>query len=331
MLRLVPLSSDIASASNSSIRCRRPSRPKAKQGLERSHRLPPPIVTKDELVEVNLKLCLADPMVRSDQPLLEVPDGTVREGHDGGDTVAQGARARLSPPNVSDARRLQVFEAFQAVGHDCRPWADVLLDELDHRRLFEIRDHRHPDSARDTVTIFDRCHDDGRFSPFELTTASQTGLLPTDPGVIELDVAVQRLARRVHHRAPQFVQQHPGRFVATKPQLPLEQERGDPALVGGHEIPGPEPHGQRHLRVVKNRSGGERDLVSARNTSPASVFHHRVRPVVAASRTPEPVRPTTCGQILLAGFLGRELALKLTQVRRKRWTGHPPTLYLVAC
>jgi hypothetical protein len=331
MLRSVRVSRDIPSASNPSVRCGRPSGPEAEQRLKRGHRLPSPIVPKDELVQVDLELRLTDPVVRADQPLLEVADSAVRERHDGGCAFAQGAWARLGTPNVPDARRLQVFEAFQPVGHDGRSRADVVLDELDHRRLFKIRDHRHPDTARHAATIFDRHDDNGRFSAFELTTASQTGLRPTDPGVVELNVAVQRFTRRVDHRASQFVQQHPGRFVSAESQLPLYQERGDPPFVGRHEIGGPEPHDQRHLRVVKNRSGGQRDLVSARDTSPASVFQHRVRSLVATSRTAEAIRPATRGQILLAGLLGRELALKLAQIRGKGRTGHPPTLYLVAC
>jgi hypothetical protein len=80
-----------------------------------------------------------------------------------------------------------------------------VLDELDHRRLFEIRDHRHPDTTRHAATIFDRHHDNGRFSAFELTTTAQTGLRPPDPRVVELNVAVQRFTRRVDHRASQFM------------------------------------------------------------------------------------------------------------------------------
>jgi len=331
MLRSGCVSRDIASASNLSVRCGRPSAPETEQRLKRGHRLPPPIVPKDELVQVDLKLRLTDPMVRADQPLLKVADGTVRERHDRGCAFSHGARARLGTANVPDARRLQVFEAFQAVGHDRRSGADVVLDELDHRGLFEIRDHGHPDTARDAAPIFDRRHDNGRFSAFELTTASPTGLRPTDPGVVELDVAMQRFTRRVDHRTSQFVQQHPGGFVSAESQLLLEQERGDPPFVRRHEIRGPEPHGERHLSVVKNRSGGQRDLVSARNTSPASVLHHRVRLRVATSWAAESIGPATRGQILLAGLLGRELALELTQVRGKRRARHPPTLYLVAC
>src|SRR5215471_8167684 len=50
---------------------------KAKQRLKGGHRLTPSIVPKDELVQVDLKLRLADTVVRADQPLLEVAYGAV--------------------------------------------------------------------------------------------------------------------------------------------------------------------------------------------------------------------------------------------------------------
>jgi len=100
MLRSVRLVRDIPSASNPSVRCGCPSGPEAEQRLKRGHRLPTPIVPKDELIQVDLKLCLTDPVVRANQPLLEVANSAVRERHDGGCAFAQGAWARLGTPNV---------------------------------------------------------------------------------------------------------------------------------------------------------------------------------------------------------------------------------------
>jgi hypothetical protein len=66
---------------------------------------------------------------------------------------ANGAPQRLGTPNVGDARGLQVLEAFQAVGVDRRSPTDVLLDEIDHRGLFEVRDHRHPNATGDAAPV----------------------------------------------------------------------------------------------------------------------------------------------------------------------------------
>ncbi len=48
---------------------------------------------------------------------------------------------------------------------------------------------------------------------------------------------------------------HPSSFVASHPELALEQERRDAALVGGHQVGGPKPNGERGPRVVKDGPG----------------------------------------------------------------------------
>jgi len=56
-------------------------RSKTEQGLKSGHGLVTPIMAKNKLIEVNLELRAADPMVGTDQPLLEVADSTVGQGH----------------------------------------------------------------------------------------------------------------------------------------------------------------------------------------------------------------------------------------------------------
>jgi hypothetical protein len=120
MLRSVRLRRDIPSASNPPVRCGRASGPQAEQRLKGGHRLPTSIVAKDEFIQVDLKLRLTDPVVRADQPLLQIADRAVRERHHRSRAFAQGAPERLGTAHVLDARGLQVLEAFQAVGVDRR-------------------------------------------------------------------------------------------------------------------------------------------------------------------------------------------------------------------
>ena len=49
----------------------------AEEGLERRHRLPSAIVPKDKLVQVDLELGAADPVVSAHEPLLQVADGAI--------------------------------------------------------------------------------------------------------------------------------------------------------------------------------------------------------------------------------------------------------------
>ena len=56
-------------------------RAESEQGLEGCHGCLAPVMAKDELVEINLQLMSADAVVRSDEPLLKIPDGAAGERH----------------------------------------------------------------------------------------------------------------------------------------------------------------------------------------------------------------------------------------------------------
>ena len=149
--------------------------------------------------------------------------------------------------------------------------------------------HRHAHAARFGATFLDGDQHQRGVAALQLAAPAQPGLRTADPRVIDLHLAVQRLASRIDHRAPQLVQQHPRRFVPTKAELPLEQQRRHAARVGHRQIRRPEPHRQRRLRVVENRARGQRDLVSARRALPPPVLLHAIRAVVPAAWTGEPI------------------------------------------
>jgi hypothetical protein len=167
--------------------------------------------------------------------------------------------------------------------------------------------------------------------PPQLATPSQSGLRSPDPGVIDLDLAMRRLTGRIDHGAPQLVQEHPGRFIPAKPELPLQQERGHTAGVRDGQIRRPEPQGERRLGVVENRPGGERGLVPARLALPSLLLLDAVCAPVAAARTRKSIRPATRAQIVLTGRLGRETPLEIEHIPRKRGARHAHTRPIVAC
>ena len=111
--------------------CRRRPAPcaQAEQGLKRGHRCLAPVMTKDKLVEVDLQLMTADPVVRPNQPLLEIPDGAVSErDYRLGPLAKTGAR-RLRARHMAIARPGQPRERRQAVGIDRRAGRHILLHE----------------------------------------------------------------------------------------------------------------------------------------------------------------------------------------------------------
>ena len=189
----------------------------------------------------------------------------------------------------------------------------------------------HANAIRGLVPFLHSDQHDRGFASFELATAPNARLLTADPGIVDLDLAVEPLARGVDHRPPQLVQEHPRRFVPPQAQLALQQQGRDAAFIGHGQIRRPEPHRQRGLRVVKDGPRRQRHLRSARHALPATLRHQVIRLAMSATRTHESVRPATSRQVPLTRRLGRELMLKLSQILRKTRARHAPTLQMVAC
>ena len=89
--------------------------------------------------------------------------------------------------------------------------------------------------------------------------------------------------------------------------------------------------GQWHLGPVKNRPGGQRDLVTADGTLMPSLVHQFVGATMSALRADETIGPAAGREVLLAGFLGGEVALELTQRLGKERSGHASTLPVGSC
>ena len=142
---------------------------------------------------------------------------------------------------MPEASRLQAGESLQAVGVDGRPGSDVLLEEWRHRCRREVREDHHADPPRTVAARLNGHQDRDRAPVLQLAAPLDPRLGTTNPGVIDFDVPVEGLACRIDHRSAQLVEHHPSRFIAAQAELALEQERRNAALVGRHQIRGPEP------------------------------------------------------------------------------------------
>ena len=142
-----------------------------------------------------------------------------------------------------------------------------------------------------------------------------------DFGFIDLDEAGQRAAARREHAAAQLGADQPRRLVRAESELTLQLQSRDAIGVGGHQISGPEPGGQRQLGVVHDGSGGDRGLATAaRALVGPSLGFQAPGFATTASRADKPVRPTRRDKILSAGGLIAEALLELDQGARK--VGH---------
>jgi len=296
--------------------------------LEGRHGLPSAIVPKDELVQIDLQLGAAHPMVGTEEPLLEVPDGTISEGHHGFRSLVQlGSQGLLARDMVKDF--VHPREGLKAIGENRRTGSDVLDEEAVDGDRLEVRQDGHADAPRGLPALLHSNQDECGSAPLELSAPAEASLDAADPGIIDLDLTPERFARDIDHRSSELVKHHPGGFVAPKPKLALQKQCRNTPLVGGHQVGCPEPKGQRGLGIVKARPRGQRDLIATRGTLPASSSHQRVAASVGTSRTLVTFGPAARCQVPLAGLFVGELELKLSE---RGWEGrarHPPILQVV--
>src|SRR5882724_5257175 len=321
----------IPPASNATVSRGRPRRSQTEQRLEGGHWLLAPIVSEDELIEVDLELRTTDAVIGADQPLLEVPAGAVGQRHHRLGTLAQIGSQRLRARDVLVSCFLQAREGLQTVGVDRGARSDILHNEGAQCGRLKVWDHGHAQPPRRYAKLYNGNQHQCRSAPLELSASAQTRLGSANPGVIDLHLSVEQVTHHVDHRSAQLVEHHPRRFVSAQSQLTLEQKRGDPTFVGRHQIRGPKPQRQRDFRVVENRPGRQRHLMPAGHALPASLSYDGIRALVPTALTRKAIGPATGCQILLASLFAGELTLKFAQARRKGWPRHAPTLYLVAC
>ena len=114
--------------------------------MECGRRLLAAVVSEDELIQIDLELSSAHAVVGADQPLLEVANGTIGEGHDRFRAFAEFGSQRLSAGDVFEASFRESRKALEAIRVDGRAGGDVLSEETDHCLSLEVRDHFHADA-----------------------------------------------------------------------------------------------------------------------------------------------------------------------------------------
>ena len=104
-----------------SIRGRRAARAEAQQRLKRRCRRAPTVVSKDELVQIDLELAATRAVMGPHQPLLQIADGAIREAHDRLRALAEFAAERLGARHIAVPLGRQTRELLQAIGVNVDP------------------------------------------------------------------------------------------------------------------------------------------------------------------------------------------------------------------
>jgi len=269
----------------------------------------PAVEAEDEFIEVGLEVLAAQPVIDAQGPDLEVGEDPVNPGQDdmGGHRaddmgiVGDAGGAGISGPTIGlgggAGRDVGGEEGVEAGGRVIgglaeanAPGAKAAVFNLDGANDQHLALMAAPATVGDRIVFAAAC----------------------DFGFIDLDEASQEAAARGDHAAAQLGADQPRRLVGAESELALQLQRRDAVGVGGHQISGPEPSGQRQPGVMHDGSGGNRGLATAVGAliSPGL----GCQPpgfATAASRADKPVRPARRSKVLRAGGLIAEALLEL--------------------
>ena len=220
----------------------------------------PAVEAKDEFIEVGLEVFAAQPVIDAQGPDLEVGKDPVDprqdnvRGHLANDMRIMGdaGSSGISGPTIGlgsgTGREIGGEKGMKASG-----------------RI--IGDLAEADAAGTATAVLDlNGADDQHFALMAApaTTGDRIVLAAADNfGFIHLDKAGKRAALRGEHAAAQFGAEQPRRLIGAESELTLQLQRRDAIGMSGHQISGPEPRGQRQLRVMHDGSGGHRGLATA--------------------------------------------------------------------
>ncbi|MGK0172371.1 MAG: hypothetical protein ACI9W2_004106 [Gammaproteobacteria bacterium] len=219
---------------------------------------------------------------------------------------AHGGEASQSVAD-NNAARAQMF---------ARPGADFVFAEPAHA----ARAHR----QRSTVVVgLDRGNERGlRFRASTALTSS----FPAPIGVVELHDPPERPdSVPLLHRRHELVL-HPRCAVAGQSEFARELQRPDAVFGLGQQTHCEEPHRERQLRILEQRTGDERGSMVAPRAFAQCPRVQCAQPRVVTLRANEPVGPTRSmecfGALLFSAVLSQKLPKTVSVLKLDRIAGH---------
>ena len=152
-----------------------------------------------------------------------------------------------------------------SIGFDGRALSQVGGDKTVQRGGGKVLDCCEANAAGRAVGDFDRGGDE-HFALGRAPAAACDRIVLAAQGdfcLVDLGDPSQERAGRRDHGPPQLGAQQPSRLIGAQPKQPLQLQRRNSVGVGGHQIGGPEPDGQRKLRAVHDRPRRDGGLPAA--------------------------------------------------------------------
>ena len=243
----------------------------------------PPIEAESELVEVGLKMLVADAVMDAGQPGLEVGKDEVDDRQilfchlgiaplgDGEMLVAALAKTGVTGPVV------RVTEVPAATALSTKPQSAAALRSARWQGNAPARPSLRSSSLCRVCGGEPRRRGDQHLVRDAPAFSSRP---TTDIAFIDFDVLAKPAANPIliwsNHTGTQLVQDLESGFVTRKPDLALELHGRHAGRLAGDQIGGPEPHAQRCMGTLHDRSSREANVAAT----------------VTAAQTPRPAGKT---------------------------------------
>jgi len=280
---------------------------KTEERLEGGHRRPPAVEAEGELVEVGLKVSVADTVVSSPQPRLEVPEHSMDAGQD----LARPPGVTLRAGSVAVALLGKRVVGSPAVREHHCSCGYVRPHEAYQRPGGDIGYHFEPDATRSLTPNLHSADNDRLVN--DVAPTAQARFWPANVGLVHLDSLFEELPLWPNHGAPKFLEHGPRRLVAPEAELALELESRESRGLSRDQVGGPEPLREWDSRPVQNRSRCDRGVVTASPTTPQEPSRQLESLAVPAPWALEALGPSTPSQVQTTrGLVGEQLP-KLVQ------------------
>ena len=245
----------------------------AEQGAEGVEWVEAPVKAERELIEVGLKMLMADTVMDADEPRFQIGEDEMNDRQivlgnlwvaalgNGKVLIPALAEAGISTPIVSDGQRPRsngaLHEPTKRVGAPVGYYGEPDTPGIASVLSLILRGPRFP------MTHFNGTSDENLVVDSPAFAASPS----TDPCLVYLNMFPRLAADTIligpHHASAKLVEDAEGRLIARQAKLSLKLDRRDTGRLAGDQISRPKPCAQRGMATFHDRANRQARIAAA--------------------------------------------------------------------
>ena len=292
-------------------------------------RVEAPVKAERELIEIGLKMLMADTVMDADEPRFQIGEDEMDDRQivlgnlwvaalgNGKVFIPALAEAGISTPIVSDGQRPRsngaLHEPTKRVGAPIGYYGEPDTPGIASVLSLVLRGSRFP------MTNLDGTSDENLVVDTPAFAASPS----TNPCLVYLNMFPRLAADTIligpHHASAELVENAEGRLIARQAKLSLKLNRRDAGRLAGDQISRPKPCAQRHMAAFHDGANRQARIVAALATAQDTGTSGDAEGIACgmAMRTDEAVAPSSFFHVgSTLRFIGKKL-LKLWKRPRK--------------